>query len=177
MFDRLFDWIFNFIELFYITFIVDEYEEAVVLRFGKYVKTVGPGLHFQFPFGIDRPITTSVVYDTMTFYDKVVTLKDGVTMSYGITVGFTVSDAKKYLLDVEGAEEAMTDSVMMLAPPVLMSLTWPQVLQEESRDAAFDALRTAVAYRVRRFGIKVEAMGFNSVAKARVFYLMKGQED
>jgi membrane protease subunit HflK len=28
--------------------------EGVVLRFGKYVKTVGPGLRFKFPFGVDQ---------------------------------------------------------------------------------------------------------------------------
>ncbi|MFQ5963943.1 MAG: FtsH protease activity modulator HflK [Candidatus Scalinduaceae bacterium] len=29
-------------------------QEAVILRFGKYVKTVGPGLHFKLPLRIDR---------------------------------------------------------------------------------------------------------------------------
>ncbi len=29
-------------------------QEAAILRFGKYVETVGPGLHFKMPFGIDR---------------------------------------------------------------------------------------------------------------------------
>ncbi|MDG2122649.1 MAG: SPFH domain-containing protein [Verrucomicrobiales bacterium] len=29
--------------------------QAVVLRFGKNVKTVPPGLHFKLPFGIDQP--------------------------------------------------------------------------------------------------------------------------
>src|ERR1700675_1005642 len=28
--------------------------EAVVLRFGKFLKTVEPGLHFKLPLGIDR---------------------------------------------------------------------------------------------------------------------------
>src|SRR6266404_9081353 len=28
--------------------------EAVVLRFGKFLKTVEPGLHFKFPLGIDE---------------------------------------------------------------------------------------------------------------------------
>ena len=27
--------------------------EGVVLRFGKYLKTVEPGLHFKLPFGVD----------------------------------------------------------------------------------------------------------------------------
>ena len=28
--------------------------QGVVLRFGKYIKTVDPGLRFKFPFGIDQ---------------------------------------------------------------------------------------------------------------------------
>jgi membrane protease subunit HflK len=35
-------------------FIVDQTEDAVITRFGKYTTTVGPGLHFKLPFGIDR---------------------------------------------------------------------------------------------------------------------------
>ncbi|MEE8441603.1 MAG: FtsH protease activity modulator HflK, partial [Spirochaetia bacterium] len=35
-------------------FVVDQTEQAVVLRFGKYMKTVGAGLQFKLPFGIDR---------------------------------------------------------------------------------------------------------------------------
>lgn len=31
-------------------------EEAVVLRFGRYSATTGPGLHFKIPFGIDRAL-------------------------------------------------------------------------------------------------------------------------
>ncbi len=35
-------------------FTVKANEEAAMLRFGKYLETVGPGLHFKLPFGIDR---------------------------------------------------------------------------------------------------------------------------
>ena len=35
-------------------FTVKTEEEGIVLRFGKHVKTVQPGLHFRLPFGIDR---------------------------------------------------------------------------------------------------------------------------
>lgn len=33
---------------------VDQAEQSVVLRFGSYLKTVGPGLHTKLPFGIDK---------------------------------------------------------------------------------------------------------------------------
>lgn len=35
-------------------FVVDQTEQAVVLRFGKYMKTAGAGLQFKLPFGIDK---------------------------------------------------------------------------------------------------------------------------
>ncbi|MHC1693454.1 MAG: FtsH protease activity modulator HflK [Sphaerochaetaceae bacterium] len=49
-------------------FVVDQTEQAVVLRFGKLNRTVGPGLQTKLPFGIDRNynIATQVV-QTMTF--------------------------------------------------------------------------------------------------------------
>ncbi|MDR0312052.1 MAG: FtsH protease activity modulator HflK [Treponema sp.] len=35
-------------------YIVDQAEQAVVTRFGKYLTTTGPGLRYKLPFGIDR---------------------------------------------------------------------------------------------------------------------------
>jgi len=35
-------------------YIVDQTEEAVITRFGKYLKTTGPGLQYKLPFGIDK---------------------------------------------------------------------------------------------------------------------------
>lgn len=39
---------------------VDTESQAVVLRFGKHLKTVDPGLHFKMPFGIDRKYNVPV---------------------------------------------------------------------------------------------------------------------
>ena len=41
-------------------FTVKTNEEAVILRFGKYSQTVGPGLHFKLPFGIDKAFIRGV---------------------------------------------------------------------------------------------------------------------
>ena len=41
-------------------YIVDQAEEAVITRFGKYLTTTGPGLHFKLPFGVDRTYLVEV---------------------------------------------------------------------------------------------------------------------
>ena len=45
-------------------YIVDQAEEAVITRFGRYLTTTGPGLRFRLPFGIDRAyiVETRVVH-------------------------------------------------------------------------------------------------------------------
>ncbi len=49
-------------------FVVDQTEQAVVLRFGRYNRTVGPGLQTKLPFGLEKNynVPTQVV-QTMTF--------------------------------------------------------------------------------------------------------------
>jgi membrane protease subunit HflK len=41
-------------------FTVRANQEAAILRFGKYATTVGPGLHFKMPFGIDKVYAAEV---------------------------------------------------------------------------------------------------------------------
>lgn len=40
---------------------VDATEQAVITRFGKYTKTLGPGLHIKMPFGIDKNFNVPVM--------------------------------------------------------------------------------------------------------------------
>jgi len=41
-------------------FIVDQTEQAVITRFGRFISIRDPGLHFKMPFGIDRNYTVNV---------------------------------------------------------------------------------------------------------------------
>jgi len=52
-----------FIMLLTSVFIVDQTEQSVVLRFGKFNRLAEPGLHFKMPFGIERKfnVPTQVV--------------------------------------------------------------------------------------------------------------------
>ncbi len=49
-------------------FVVDQTEQAVITRFGKYHRTVGPGLQTKIPLGIEKSYTVPTqVVQTMTF--------------------------------------------------------------------------------------------------------------
>jgi membrane protease subunit HflK len=62
-------------------FIVDQAEEAVITRFGKFLATRGPGLQFKLPFGIDRNYTVNIkAVQTAQFGFS--TIKSGVSSTY-----------------------------------------------------------------------------------------------
>ncbi|AEC01932.1 FtsH protease activity modulator HflK [Parasphaerochaeta coccoides] len=49
-------------------FVVDQTEQAVVLRFGRFQRTVGPGLQWKLPLGIEKNLNVPTqVVQTMTF--------------------------------------------------------------------------------------------------------------
>ncbi|MCR5761396.1 MAG: FtsH protease activity modulator HflK [Sphaerochaetaceae bacterium] len=60
-------------------YMVDQTEQAVVLRLGQYLKTVGPGLHARIPFGIDtyKKVATQTV-QTLTFGYRATAAGDGI---------------------------------------------------------------------------------------------------
>jgi membrane protease subunit HflK len=62
-------------------YIVDQTEEAVVTRLGKYHITNGPGLHFKLPFGIDHHYAVNVkAVQTEQFGFR--TLRSGISSTY-----------------------------------------------------------------------------------------------
>ncbi|MDR3131325.1 MAG: FtsH protease activity modulator HflK [Treponema sp.] len=62
-------------------YIVDQTEEAVVTRFGRYHSTTGPGLRFKLPFGIDKRYAVNVkAVQTEQFGFRTVT--SGISSTY-----------------------------------------------------------------------------------------------
>ena len=83
-------------------FVVDETEQAVITRFGKYYKTLGAGLQFKLPFGIDKNYNVPVkVVQTEQFGFR--TLKSGVTNQYenGVKKESTMLTGDLNIVDVE----------------------------------------------------------------------------
>lgn len=83
-------------------YVVDETEQSVITRFGRYHKTLGSGLQFKLPFGIDKNYNVPVkVVQTEQFGFQ--TIKAGSTNQYrnGITAESTMLTGDLNIVDVE----------------------------------------------------------------------------
>ncbi len=63
IFDKFINAVTGFFSWLFLTCyeILDVFEQGVILRLGNYSKTIGPGLHFILPWGIDKLIKETVV--------------------------------------------------------------------------------------------------------------------
>ncbi len=110
---------------FFTTFYtVQPEEEAVVIRFGRFVTTTGPGLHFKFPFGIDSvtKVKTTKVHQSEFGYRQ---LNDGsyrdlqeeslmLTGDLNVAdvqwvVQYSISDPYKFLFKTSSPERNIRD--------------------------------------------------------------------
>ena len=82
-------------------YIVDQAEEAVITRFGKYLKTTGPGLQFKLPLGIDKTYVVNV-RNVQTEQFGFRTLSSGINSTYASNTNMsTMLTGDLNMVDVE----------------------------------------------------------------------------
>lgn len=110
-------------------FIVDPAEQAVILRFGKYVETVGPGPHW-----IPRIISSKVVMNVERVmdhsYSAQMLTRDENLVSVAVAVQYRISDLKEYLFNVANPEESLQQATSSALRQVVGTTTLDQILTE-----------------------------------------------
>lgn len=111
-------------------FRVEADEDAVVLRFGKYNRTDGPGLHVKLPWGLEEPIKLPVrkvlklefgfrtieagvqtQYDRSSSYDResIMLTGDLNVVDVTWTIQYVIKDAKEFLFNVRNVRDNLFD--------------------------------------------------------------------
>lgn len=93
---------------------VDEKDRAVVLRFGKYLSTEGPGLHWYPPL-VDQKITVRVTEERQYSSRGLMLTEDENIVESPLTVQYNVADPKAFVLNVKNPELSLqhaTDSAL-----------------------------------------------------------------
>jgi regulator of protease activity HflC (stomatin/prohibitin superfamily) len=161
MFDRLIDFVLQFIEDLWPCNILQPNERGVRVLAGVDIEVLGPGLWWKLPL-LQKITKTSVVRDAAFFQTQYITTKDGHSITVRAMCQWTVHNVKTYLLDTEDADGALGDSVIALIEDCLSGLTWDEIQTREW----IRPLTTRVKRRAGEFGIKVHRLGFGTLARS-----------
>lgn len=137
---------------------VDQQERAVVLRFGKYIETVNPGLRWNPPLidTVEKVNTTKV---RSARVKGLMLTEDDNIVDVSLSVQYIVMDPKAFVLEVRSPEQSLLQATESALRHVIGSSSLHQVLTEGRTTIAFD-----VRERLQRYldlyhtGIQVSAV-------------------
>ncbi|HPR17275.1 MAG TPA: FtsH protease activity modulator HflK [Candidatus Cloacimonadota bacterium] len=170
------------VAIFFFTglYTVDPEEVGVIQRFGKYVDTTQPGLHFKIPFGIDTLTKVKVkhVYKEEFGFR---TLQPGVKSTYSTRgydleslmltgdlniadvewiVQYRIKDPIKYLFHIRNIEETIRDLSESVTREVVGDRSSDEVIVLSRKDIA-DQIQTGLQQNLDDYGSGIEIYTIN----------------
>ncbi|MDR1626669.1 MAG: FtsH protease activity modulator HflK [Spirochaetia bacterium] len=170
-------------------FVVDQTEEAVVLRFGKFDRVGGPGLNFKLPLGIEKNynVPTSV-YQNMNFgfrtqqpggssgYTTVYSSQDFSAESNMLTgdlnivdvewsIQFRITDARAWLFNIEEREATIRDITRSVINQLVGDRAILEILVSERTAIEVQAQELMnEVFKSYNFGINITTVKLQNVA-------------
>ena len=141
--------------------VVNQYQRAVLLRFGRYVAVLEPGLKFVWPYGIDRTLFVDLRVATIDVSGQDIITRDNVPVSINAVVYFQVDDPELAVLNVENFRQATTLLAQTLLRSVLGSHELDDMLSE--RDKIGKVLKDELDKSTETWGVRVVSVELKSV--------------
>ena len=108
-------------------FIVNPAEQAVILRLGKYIETVGPGPHW-IPSLIYKKVITNVDRVADYSYSGQMLTRDENLVAVSIVVQYRIVDLSQYLFNVADPEESLRQATSSALRQVVGTTTLDQLI-------------------------------------------------
>lgn len=162
--EKLFEFLEAIREWFIFWVVIDQYEAGVVLQFGKYRRTLTGGIWLICPFGIDNVKYETVVRQTAYLTVQSVTSKDGKSLSLAGIVTFSITDIKKFLLEIDDGESDMTNMIYGIITDFVEDTNWNKIRGKEFNKAVLRKCR----YDCEEYcGVKIISVKWSDKATAR----------
>ncbi|MER3546121.1 MAG: FtsH protease activity modulator HflK [Rhodanobacteraceae bacterium] len=145
--------------------LIDARETGIVLRFGQYERTLGPGLHAHLP----RPFAQVIKVDTgrsRSVSDQLRMLtRDGQIALVDFNVQYRISDARRFLFAVRDPEDAMRQTTLAVVRAQIGTRTLPELIAKSDATLA-DRIRASLQRALDAYGsgIVVSEVGIQNVS-------------
>lgn len=167
--ERLIQLLVECLYLFFVTFRVEPDRGAVRVRFGKYQKAFGPGIHFRLPFWLDKVFETVVVFQVLNLPNQSVVTKDGVKVAVSFTLAYKIFDVKAALLKVHDVDEAIQNIAIGVVAEEISERDW-QTCRNLKKLA--EDVHKIIAAKVNEFGVDVIEIKFTDMVDHKIIRLM-----
>lgn len=134
---------------------VDEWQEAVIMRWGKYHRTLSKGPHPKWPIA-EFHMLVDIKPNTLVVEPVAITTLDGKTIAAGLMIHFFISDSKAYQVDNNESESNMRDIAKAELSDLLEDLNWADTKKKTTKNA----LQRALIPKFKDMGVTILDLKF-----------------
>jgi regulator of protease activity HflC (stomatin/prohibitin superfamily) len=145
--------------------IVQEFERMVVLRFGKYQATRGPGITYVLPLGIEKTYRVDMREKFLDIPAQTAITKDNASILIDFLVYYRITDPMLSILKVDHVERASANIATTTLRAVIGDIELDGVLSK--REQINDVLRVKLDEATERWGLKVTAVEIREIEPPR----------
>ena len=147
--------------------VVNEFEHGVLLRFGKYKKNIEAGFIWKIPF-FDNIILCRNTVTTMGIKNQSLTTSDQKEVTIEAIVKYKITNAKKFLLEVYDADDAINDITQSKIKELVNLSTWDELMiLKDSK------IKEAVSDEAKEWGIKIYYITITDLVRTRCYKLIQ----
>lgn len=170
IFEKVFDLVVDIFDWLIPFQVIDEYEQAVVLRWGRYHRTVGPGFRWKWPFGMESvredTVVRRVAYGDVQSCDS----RDGIPVNLSVIVVFYVGNIKRWMLEVDDPEDAVLDISYGVVEENIGKHDWKQIKEPSFKETVFNEIKNEGI----NWGARVIEVKFADRSKSKAIRLWTG---
>ena len=140
--------------------IVNQYERGIVLRLGKFHRTMNPGLRVIIPY-IDHMMKVDVRTTPMDIPKQEVITKDNVTVNVDAVVYYRVLDPKKAVLETTNYSYATSTFAQTALRDITGNFELDEILSK--RDEISSQIKEIVDKQTDKWGIDIENVKLQNI--------------
>ena len=168
MFERLIDLLASGWDYIAPFVVIDAYQGAVVLRFGRYSRTLEAGFHWKWPLA-ERAIEVDTCLTTLRLAPQTLTSHDGKSLVVAAIVKYRIVDPKPYVIGILDQVDVLADVSMGAIAQCVRAVDAATLFS----DPPEGKVATAIRRQVNRFGFEIEAVTFTDLGRVNSLRLIQ----
>jgi len=160
VFERLFDFLIQCWNHIVPFTIVIQSQNAGVLRFGVYHRTLEPGFHWKWPF-VEEVNAQNTCVTTLRLPPQTLTTCDGRIVVVSAIVKYQIKDVKPYITEIWDQTDVLADVTLGAVRKVVNATAYDAVVRDPHEDEVLKAVRA----EVNKYGFRVMAITFTDLAE------------
>jgi len=141
--------------------IAQQYERALVFRFGRYIGTRGPGLFWIVPLGVDKAVKVDIRVLTDGVEEQESMTRDNVPVKVNAVIWYRVVKPDLAVIEVQNVRNAVIQMALTTLRNVIGQHTLDDVLKEREKLASL--LKERVDAATEPWGVEIQNVEMKNV--------------